>query len=117
MHSIVANHEIGRARGIRIGQSRGCAEILHSTATVQLKANTSLTFTIPLPWADHEGQVKPGAARASVEIEPFGPRVLPHRSVRDCVEAIDLPEDNLRRGVRPRNILLGIPPFGSECHL
>src|SRR6185503_6791949 len=113
-NAIVANRQLGCAPCVRLRQLCRRAEVLDTAAAIELQPNACLPSTIALSRSHHEGEIKPRVARAAIEVEPLGPRVLPHRRVRDLMTPVDLPEDVLRAGLRPRDIFRGVLPLGTR---
>src|SRR5512132_2769665 len=80
---IVANRQLRRA--LRVGLHQLCrrAEILDNPSAIELQPDACLTATVALPRSHHERQIEARVPRASVEVEPLGPRVLPQWGIRD----------------------------------
>ena len=104
----------GARRASASAETSRRAEVLDMPTAIELEPDAGRTRAIRLRRTDHEGQVETRVACAAVELQPFGPRVLPHRRIRHVMEAIDLPENRLRRCLRPRDIVSGVAPVAVE---
>src|SRR5690606_25610045 len=67
------------------------------------------------PRTDQKRQVEAGLPGPSVEIEPLRPGVGPAWRVGDCMEAIHLTENGIRRLQRPSAILGRVAPCVDGC--